>query len=424
MTTRRSTTSLATVGVAVTALLLGGCSSSSTNEPVTVSVFFHSGQGTEREAFDELVRDWNASSATQVLVDVVPEGDYDAQVVAAAEDGRLPCLLDVDGPFLQPYVSAGYLRPLADLADASLLDDLLPSVLEQGTAQDGELYGIGVFDSGLALWGNRDQLERAGVRIPTSVQDAWDFDEFNAAIDALQDLPDVEHALDLKVNYGAGEWFTYGFTPFVWGFGGDLVDTSSGATIAAGSMDGGATVAALDWLAGLVADGHVDADQTTDDDFYVSRTSAVSWVGHWMWEAHRDGLGDDLVLLPVPAFPAAQVTGQGSWQWGITSSCEHPEAAWDFLASLLEPDAMLRMTEANGAVPSRSSVIAASELYGPGAPLDVFAEQLAAGVGRPRPITSDYRSVTASFSTAVADVLAGVDPEMALADAAERIDAG
>lgn len=402
-------------------MVLAGCASGPT-EPAVVSVFFHSGQGTEREVFDALVREFNASHVTQVRVEVVPEGDYDAAVVAAADEGRLPCLLDVDGPFLAPYVEAGYLRSLTGFAGQALLDDLLPSVIAQGTAGDGELHGIGMFDSGLALWGNRDHLTRAGVRIPTTVDDAWDLAEFDAALAALQALDEVEYALDLKVNYGAGEWFTYGFSPFVWGFGGDLVDTTGDHTVAAGTMDGPETVAALTWLADAVAAGYVNAEQSEDDDFFVSRTSSLSWVGHWMWEAHRDGLGDDLVLLPVPKFPAAQVTGQGSWQWGITSSCPYPQAAWEFLSSLLEPAAMLQMTRANGAVPARTSAIATSELYGPGAPLDLFAEQLAAGIARPRPVTADYRIVTSSFATAVADVLAGIAPRQALGDAAARID--
>ena len=43
-------------------------------------------------------------------------------------------------------------------------------------------------------------------------------------MEKLQALPEVEYAIDLKMNYGAGEGFTYGFSPIVQSFGGDLID--------------------------------------------------------------------------------------------------------------------------------------------------------------------------------------------------------
>ena len=33
------------------------------------------------------------------------------------------------------------------------------------------------------------------------------------ALEKLQALDEVEYAIDFKMNYGAGEWFTYGFSP-------------------------------------------------------------------------------------------------------------------------------------------------------------------------------------------------------------------
>ncbi len=39
--------------------------------------------------------------------------------------------------------------------------------------------------------------------------------EFEDALAKLQALPEVEYAIDLKLSYGKGEWYTYGFSPII-----------------------------------------------------------------------------------------------------------------------------------------------------------------------------------------------------------------
>jgi multiple sugar transport system substrate-binding protein len=133
-------------------------------------------------------------------------------------------------------------------------------------------------------------------------------------------------------------------------------------------------------------------------------------------------LGDDLVLLPMPKFGDKAVTGMGSWNWGITSASEHPEAAWKFLEYLIDPDQILRMTDANGAVPARKSALAKSELYGEGGPLNIFVQQLEGGVAVPRPITPAYPTITEAFAQAVQDIVLGADVQAELDKAVEAID--
>ncbi|MFP4345542.1 MAG: ABC transporter substrate-binding protein [Anaerolineales bacterium] len=390
-------------------------------EAVTIDVWFHSGKGEERDVLDAQVEDFNASQdAVQVNAIQLPEGSYNDQVNSAALAGDLPCLLDFDGPFLYNYAWSGYLRPIDEYVSDELRNDFLPSIIEQGTYA-GNLYSLGTFDSGLALWGNRAYLEAAGVRIPESVDDAWTWEEFNDALDALQALDETEYAIDFKMNYGAGEWFTYGFSPFVQGFGGDLIDRSDYQS-ADGVLNSPASVDALTWFQDLFEDGYAVAQPGGDDDFYGSKIVGLSWVGHWMWQPHQEGLGDDLVLIPVPYFPDRQATGMGSWNWGITTSCANPDAAWAFLEYLISPEEILHMTDANGAVPARVSAIEQSDLYAEGGPLNIFVQQLQGGVAVPRPATPAYPVITNAFSDAIQNIVAGADVQAELDDAVQEID--
>jgi multiple sugar transport system substrate-binding protein len=390
-------------------------------EKVKITVWFHSGKGEERDTLDAQVADFNAMQ-DEVEVEAVrlPEGSYNEQVSAAALAGDLPDLLDFDGPFVYNYAWAGHLTPLDPYVSDELKADFLPSIIDQGT-YGGKLYALGTFDSGLAIWGNKAYLEKAGVRIPTGMEDAWTLDEFNDALEKLQALDEVEYAIDFKMNYGQGEWYTYGFAPIIQSWGADLIDRSDYQS-ADGVLNSPEAVEALTWFQSLFEDGYAIVEPPGDDDFYGRKIAALAFVGHWMWTPHSEGLGDDAILLPMPKFGDKAVTGMGSWNWGITSQSEHPEAAWKFLEYLVDPDQILRMTDANGAVPARKSALAKSDLFGEGGRLNVFVQQLEGGVAVPRPITPAYPTITESFAEAVQNIVTGADVKGELDKAVEKID--
>jgi len=390
-------------------------------EPVTIEVWFHSGKGEEREVLDAQVNDFNAMQQ-EVIVDAVqlPEGSYNDQVSAAALAGDLPCLLDFDGPFLYNYAWSGYLQPIDDFVSPDLKNDFLPSIINQGT-YGGHLYSLGTFDSGLAIWGNKSYLDAAGVRIPTSIDDAWSKQEFVDALEKLQALPEVEYAIDFKMNYGAGEWFTYGFAPMMQSWGGDLIDRSDYQS-ADGVLNSPEAVEAMEFFQSLFEDGYANPEPAGDDDFHINKITALSWVGHWMWTPHSENLGDDLVLIPMPKFGDKAATGMGSWNWGLTSSCENPQAAWEFLRFLISPAEIIHMTNANGAVPARKSAIAQSTLYAEGGPLNLFVQQLQGGVALERPVTPAYPVITSAFAEAIQNIVTGADVQGELDKAVEEID--
>lgn len=400
--------------ILLTVLLLTSFTLTALAEPVTIEVWFHSGKGEEREVLDAQVEDFNAMQ-NEVIVKAVrlPEGSFNEQISAAALAGDLPDLLDFDGPFLYNYAWAGHLVPLDYYVSDYLKADFLPTIIAQGTF-GGKLYSLGTFDSGLSIWANKAYLKKAGVRIPTSIKDAW-------TLEKLQALDEVEYAIDFKMNYGAGEWYTYGFSPIVQGWGADLIDRSDFQS-ADGFLNSPEAVEAMTWFQSLFSKGYAKLQPAGDDDFYGRKIAALSFVGHWMWAPHHEGLGEDLVLLPVPKFGDKAATGVGSWNWGITSQSKHPDAAWKFLEYLIEPGQILRMTNANGAVPARKSALAMSELFGTNGPLRIFVEQLEGGVGVTRPETPAYPTITAAFAEAVQNIVSGADVKTELDKAVQKID--
>lgn len=345
--------------------------------------------------------------------------NYADWVKSVAVTGTLPCLLEIDGPFLAEFAWPGYLQPIDKFVPRPMMNDLLPSILAQGS-YEGRLYTLGQFDSGLGLWANRRYLEAAQVRIP-SVDAPWSLAEFETALKKLATVKGVDYPLSMSVYAGMSEFPAYAYSPILQGFGGDLLDRKT-LRKARGVLDGPQSVAAMKRFQYWFKQGWTQAIVDRNDDFEKGRT-ALSWIGHWKYRGYQKALGDDLVLLPLPDFGHGSKTGMGSLSWSITSTCSEPEGAWAFLSYLLSPAEILRMTNANGALPARKSTLAQSPLYGSHGPLKVFAQQLIRGHGVPRPAMPGYNTISKSFSRAVGEIIAGRDVQAALNEAAADIDA-
>lgn len=418
-------------GVALAAsAVLGGCAGTGTpaGSIVPIDVWVNSGSDAELATMTGQVKAFNAARRGEVnaRLRVIPEGDYNDVLQAAVAADTLPDVVNIDGPMLASLHFQGALADLTELLPPQTIDALLPSLLVQGTIE-GELVGAGAFDSGLGLFGNRRLLEAAGVDYPVALEDGWTVEQFEGALAALAAMDPDGLVLDLKRNYGAGEWLTYGFAPLLWSAGGDLVDRESG--VAAGVLDGQASVGAMTHLGQWSA----RVDPNADDLAFAGGRVALSWVGHWAYPDYAEALGADLIVLPLPDLGLGTKTGQGSWTWSVGSASTHPAEAGAFVDFLLSSAEVERTSTANGAVPGRRDVLASSALYGSGGALERLGRQLSQTCGAgpieatciavSRPLTAGYPAISASASRAIAAVLDGADPQQALTDAADAIDA-
>jgi multiple sugar transport system substrate-binding protein len=383
-----------------------------------VTLWLTAGLGRVLQAMEINIHDFQASQATYAVdLTLVPEGTYVHAIEAAGSTGDLPCLMLIDGPTVAHFAWLGFLQPLDRFLTKDLRDDFLPSVLAQGT-YDKRLYALGMYDSGLGIFGNRKYLKAAHVRVPT-VDQPWSVSEFEAALEKLSALPGVVHALDLKINYGRGEFYTFAFSPILQSSGGDLIDRRRHRS--KGVLDGPQSVAAMTRFQSWFRKGWADPHPTDDNEFITGK-AALSWVGHWSYIRYADALGSDLVLLPLPDFGHGPKTGGGSWMFAISSSCRDPAGAWALLRYTIRRDRILRLTAMHPGMPARKSALARSALHQPGGALSLYVQQAKRGWPVLRPVTPAYATITIAFAEAVDNIVKGGDVRDALAKAAVKID--
>uniref|UniRef100_A0AAU1ZP24 Sugar ABC transporter substrate-binding protein n=1 Tax=Streptomyces sp. NBC_00093 TaxID=2975649 RepID=A0AAU1ZP24_9ACTN len=390
----------------------------------TISVWAHQGQKSEAAALQNAVKSFNSSqSAIKVDLKLIPETDY-TKTITATSASDLPDVMEFDGPTMANFVYNKKLAPIDDYVSAKTMGNATDASKAQGKI-DGKHYGLGMFDSGLGIYGNKKLLDAAGVKYPTGLSDDWTAAEFTAALKTLKAKDSDGKTLDVQENNGfATEWGTYGFAPIVWSAGGSLLKDGK----AEGVLDSSAVVSALKTFQSW----KTYVDPNTDGNAFAKGRVALSWVGHWMYPAYSEALGDDLVVLPLPDFGNGPKTGQGSWAWGIGADSKNAKAAGTFLDTLLDDTNVTAMTTANGAVPATRTALAKSELYKQGGPLQLYADQLAKPCGDSditescvavtRPVTAGYPTITAKFSEALNSIYGGADPKNALEKAARAID--
>ncbi|MBK6019553.1 sugar ABC transporter substrate-binding protein [Streptomyces sp. MBT53] len=402
----------------------GGDASAAGSGKGTISVWAHQGQKSEDTALQNAVKSFNASQdKIKVELKLIPANDY-TKTITATDASKLPDVMEFDGPTIANFVYNKKLAAIDSYVSAKTMSNATDASKAQGEI-DGKHYGLGMYDSGLGIYGNKKLLDAAGVKYPTGLSDDWTAAQFTAALKALKAKDSDGKTLDIQENNGlATEWGTYGFAPVVWSAGGSLLKDGK----AEGALDTPAVVSAMKTFQSW----KTYVDPNTDGNAFAKGRVALSWVGHWMYPAYSTALGSDLVALPLPDFGNGPKTGQGSWAWGIGANSKNGKAAGAFLDYLLNDTNVTAMTTANGAPPATKTALAKSPLYEQGGPLQLFADQLAKPCGDSditkscvavtRPVTAGYPTVTAKFSDALNSVYGGADPKSALEKAARSID--
>lgn len=374
----------------------------------------------ERPYFVQLEKAFNKEFAGKgVTLKIKPIPGYGDAIRAAFMSKDLPDLIMVDGPNMANHVWSKMLRPIDKMLEPATLQALMPGVVAQGTyGPDKQVYMLSQGDSSVALWGNKRYLERAGIEVPTSPDKAWDYEQFTAVLAKLKAVPGVKWPLDLKLNY-SGEWLTYGYYPFVKSAGGDIVNPKTWK--AAGTINSPATVGAIKNVKSWIDKGYVVPATAGDNRFFGDKTAALAWVGNWMWRAHSQALGDNLVLIPAPRFGARSYAPNGGWGWAVPATAQRTEDISKFLNFVFSKDQVAAWSNITGYIPARPDAAELTKLYGKEGKARLLAVQ-AQEIAVVRPIHPAYPVISSAFGKALSSIFGGADAQKALDKAAATID--
>lgn len=394
-------------------------SSVASTSPATLTMWYHgAGNETEKEVLLGIVEDFNNSQENYVVeVQDFPQISYNESIVAAALAGNLPDIIDVDGPVMPNWAWSGYMAPLNISQDK--LDTFLPTAIGKW---DGKVYSVGLWEAACAIYARKSVLEKYGIRIPT-LEEPWNLEEFNSILKTLKDSGEFDYALDMGMAW-KGEWYPYGFSPFLQSFGGDILDRSTMAT-AEGALNGPEAIAFGEWWQSLFTEGYVPGitqDSADRDTGFIDGKYALQWNGNWAGGLAIEKLGDDLLILPAPNFGNGSRIGAGSWEFGVSANSKNVEGATEFIEFMMQDEYLVQFSDVTGNIPATSTAAAESKNYSPGAPFEIFF-QYTATQATLRPPTPAYLNAALIFEKALADISNGADVTATLDNATDEINA-
>lgn len=407
--------SLAVASVAVSGCGKGSATASSTESGEITMWTHNAGNEAELGAIQDIVNAYNESQDTvKVKVQAFPQDSYNDSVISAAAAGKLPCIVDIDGPNVPNWAWADYLAPLDLETD---LDKHLPTTLGKW---EGKTYSVGYYDVALAMLARKSDLTAADIRIPTA-ESPWTREEFDDALAKLKATGTWKYPLDLGTG-GTGEWLPYAYSPFLQSFGADLINRDDFQS-AEGTLNGEKAVEWAKWFRGLVDQGYMAQKSGKDPaaDFF-NNESAILYTGSWAGESAREAVKEDLVVMPSVDLGEGPRIGGGSWQWGVTSGCSNVEGAMDYLDFSLKPENVAAVAQATGTIPATEEAAAMVPGFEAGGRNDVF-RQFSKEFAVLRPETPAYPFIATEFGKATQDILSGADPKPVLDKAVNAIDA-
>ena len=390
-----------------------------------LSIWVHSIEDTEEgQAYRESVDSFNEAYDGQYFADIefVPRNDsgggYSDKVNASVMAGGLPDVLTVDGPNVAAYAANGIIQPLAELTEEEK-NRYLPSIIEQGTV-DGRLYALGVMESSVGFFYNKDLAEEAGIDIPDA-DHPWTWSEFLDILGRLKPFMDERNGYPLDMTFPVGETSIYYFAPFVWSGGGELV-SEDGLTVE-GYFNSQQTADAMNFFRTVVENEYMS--EAPIDHLFESGRAVFKFDGAWEVNTVYANYPDiDLGVAPYIVsdnWDGEAYTPTGSWAFAASSETKDIEGATELVKWMSGVESGIRIWEMAKSFPSTYEAFENIDVFQTDENYRALYMQLS-NYGHPRPKTPVYPQVSTSFQEVLESVaLGGKDVQQELDKAVERI---
>ena len=347
-------------------------------------------------------------------------GGYSDKVNASVMAGGLPDVLTVDGPNVAAYAANGIIQPLAELSQEEK-SVYLESILDQGTYQ-GKLYALGVMESSVGMYYNKDILEKAGITVPEAGH-PWTRTEFLEILEEIKPLMDEMGGYALDMTFPVGEASIYYYAPFVWSDGGNLVREDG--LLVDGYFNSEEMVAAMEFFRTVVEKGYMS--EAPIEHLFESGRAAFKIDGAWEVNTVYQNYPD--IRLGVAPYvtgdhwDGGRYTPTGSWAYAASSNTKNLEGATELVKWMSGVESGVRIWELSKTFPSTYEAFEQIDVFQTDENYHMLYEQLKE-YGHPRPKTPVYPQVSASFQQALESIaLSGQDARETLNKSVERINA-
>jgi multiple sugar transport system substrate-binding protein len=402
---RRAVVPLAAVSVLVAGTALTGCGQQRDADVYTVM----------NSSTDESYHRWDAEAMARcgeqlgvtIAQQSVPAAQVMTKALRMASSKSLPDIVQFDASEMPTFADAG---GLVDLRTLGLSTDDIPDGIVGFGSYEGTYYGAARSVNTLALFYNKDVLDKAGVQVPST----WA--ELREAARTLT----RGKQYGLALSAGGAEDGVFQFTPFMWSNGGDET-----------KLDSPQVAGALDYWKSLLKDGSlskstVNWTQADVNDQFMAGNAAMMINGPWQVETLNTdkSLHWGIARIPVPKAGDDSVGPLGGAVLTVpkTGDDAREKTAGRIVACLAGEKEQLTYALNSWMVPANAKAAAVWRERVP--ELDALADQVATARSRTAKLGAGWSGVSLALQSAFQSALTGQSSEAALKRAQQRATSG
>lgn len=347
----------------VAALLLPMVAACAAPPPLTTVSFMVSGSQEEFQAYQSLVKSFQADNPDyRIDLRYVPDdGDYRRRLAADFSASTPADVFLLNYRRIAPFAAEGAMAPIGPyLAQSSVIKeaDFFQPAIDAFRFQ-GELWCLAQNVSSLVMYYNKTLFDAAGLDYPSA---AWSWDDFVAAARALTvdtngDGVTDQYGVSIDPNF-------YRLAPFIWQNGGELVDDMENPTRLA--IDSPEAQEAFQWFVDLQVKEKVTPDAAAEaardgESRFLDGTVGMYFNSRRSTPTMRTIEAFDWDVAPLPAGqqPASVLHVDG---YCLAAQTKNKEAAWKFIEYANSPTGQEIVARTGRTVPSLQSV-AQSEAF-------------------------------------------------------------
>ncbi|WP_222854979.1 ABC transporter substrate-binding protein [Microbacterium ureisolvens] len=338
----------AATGVAV---VLTGCASgsggeSSTDGKPTIVVDMWAGSEADTTALEKQVAIAQEENPdVTIKLQTAPWNDFFTKLTTNMASGNMACVTGMSGAQLGGFTD-GFRELTADDLETAGLDfaDFNPGA-EGILSFEGGLYGVPFDVATMLVYYNQDMLTASGAATP---EIGWTFDDF----EDIATTATVDGKYGFGMGMGGYQWMSLPIA-----LSGKQPASEDGTL----HIDDPDFVDAASWYSGLVTDLGVAAPVASASDTgwgenqYTGGNAAMAVDGTWnavSYLNNESGFAAGMAPLPTGDLGnAGPILGSG---YGISKTCDNPEAALKVMGSLLGKDAQDYIASSGRSYPART----------------------------------------------------------------------
>lgn len=381
--------------------------------PVTIT-FWHAYNPLETETFDKKVVPAfeKAHPNIKVQAQPVPYDEFHRKLLTAIAGGTAPDVIRSDIIWVPEFAEMGALVALDELMPDfdTYKDEVFPGPLSTNFWK-GHYYGLPLDTNTRVLVWNKAMFEAAGISEPPET-----FDDFLAACEKIKALGKDKYC------FADGGTYAWAVNPWIWSSGGDITDPE--ITKATGYLNGPETVAAYEFLLGLVKKEYIHpgilGGGVDTWGGFAKDEIAMILEGPWFPPLFATQFPDkEYGFALMPAGKGGSISVVGGEDIVMFQQSKNKEEAAEFIRFMLSPETQLTMAEA-GQMPVLTELLDTEYMqkhpfYG------IFLQQLKTAKARtPHPAWPKIEDILTQAGQAI--LREEKAPQAALDEAAAQID--